>query len=76
MIVLIGRLIEFAIAKLSGSKSRNETAIKVPAAKAKKYGRLDLNFRIINPPIKVEIKVAMANNITIEFIIGIRKVYF
>ena len=75
-IVLTGRLIEFAMDKLSGSKSRKETAIQVPAAEAKKYGREALNFKIIKPPIRVETKVARAKRRTIEFIFMIREVYF
>ena len=41
-------------------KSKKATAIKLPAAKAKKYGINFLNLRIINPPNKVETSVARA----------------
>jgi hypothetical protein len=54
--------------RLSGKISKKETAIRLPAAKAKKYGRTFLSLIAKVPPIKVEQNVVNASPRMIQFI--------
>jgi hypothetical protein len=58
---LVGRFTDSEIFKLSGKISKKVTAINVPEAKAKKYGRAFLNFIANVPPINVDANVINAN---------------
>jgi hypothetical protein len=64
---LIGNLPD-EIDRLSGRMSKNVTAIRLPAAKAKKYGRAFLNLIAKVPPIIVEQNVVNAKATRIQFI--------
>lgn len=50
-----------AVSRLSGNMSKKATAITLPAANTKKYGRLFLNLRITKPPNRVDTNVANAS---------------
>jgi len=65
---LVERFTDAEMFKLSGKISKKLTAIRLPAAKAKKYGRAFLSLIAKVPPINVEQNVVNANPMMIQFI--------
>jgi hypothetical protein len=65
---LVERFTEEEMPRLSGKISKKVTAIKLPAAKAKKYGRAFLSLIAKVPPINVEQNVVNASPMMTQFI--------
>jgi hypothetical protein len=65
---LVERFTDAEMFRLSGRMSKKLTAMRLPAAKAKKYGRAFLSLIAKVPPINVEQNVVNANPKIIQFI--------
>jgi hypothetical protein len=65
---LVDRFADAEMFRLSGKISKKLTAIRLPAAKAKKYGRAFLSLIAKVPPINVEQNVVAANPRITQFI--------
>jgi hypothetical protein len=68
MMYLVERATDLEMSRLSGRISKKVTAIRLPAAKAKKYGRAFLSLIAKVPPINVEQNVVNARPKMIQFI--------
>jgi hypothetical protein len=65
---LVERFTDAEMFKLCGKISKKLTAIRLPAAKAKKYGRAFLSLTAKIPPINVEQNVVNASPMMTKFI--------